>query len=134
MTADVESATPPRRSDLVVCNPPYFAPAEGRKPRDESRLQARFGNVEIFAHAAARFCGQQGRTCFVYPASNSLRLLGALRRAGLEPKRLAWVHPESALPARLVLVEAKRGKPGGLVVEAARIEVVAARPRGYAGP
>ncbi len=107
---------------LVVCNPPYFAPDEGRKPGDPRRTQARFGAIASFTHAAARLCGARGRACFVYPAGSALRLFDVLRAAGLEPKRLAWVHSRADAPARLVLVEARRGRPGGMIVEAARID------------
>lgn len=122
VAGDVEHAAPTHHCGLVVCNPPYFAPNEGRAPRDAARTQARFGGILGFVHAAAKFCGTRGRVCFVYPAHSSLRLLEALRESGLEPKRMGWVHPKAHAPARLVLVEAKPGKPGGMVVEAARIE------------
>lgn len=122
LVGHVADTTPPRPCGLVVCNPPYFAPDEGRTPQDHGRTQARFGGIEHFVRAAARCCAPKGRTCFVYPARSAMRLLEALKRAGLEPKRVAWVHARPGAPARLILVEARRGKPGGLVVEAARIE------------
>lgn len=122
VVADVEHATASRVCDLVVCNPPYHAPGEGRRPSDPARIQARFGGIASFVRAAATFCSPRGRACFVYPAHTSLRLLEALRNSGLEPKRMSWVHSRSSAPARLVLVEAKRGRPGGMLVEAPRIE------------
>lgn len=122
VAGDVEHAVAAHACGLVVCNPPYYAPEEGRVPHDGARLRARFGGITSFVRAAARFCAARGRACFVYPAHSSLRLLEALRHCGLEPKRLGWVHPRADLPARLILVEAKRGKPGGMLVESARIE------------
>jgi len=61
--------------------------------------------------------GRRGRVCFVYPARDVVRLVGTLLAAGLEPKRLQFVHAKRDRPARICLVEATRGKPGGLVTE-----------------
>jgi tRNA1(Val) A37 N6-methylase TrmN6 len=44
------------------------------------------------------------------------------QNAGLVPKRLRLVHPEAAAPARAALVEFRRAKPGGLVIEPPLIE------------
>jgi tRNA1(Val) A37 N6-methylase TrmN6 len=58
--------------------------------------------------------------CFVYPAIEATTLLLELRKRGLEPKRLRAVHgaPRRGIDrARIVLVEAVAGKPGGLVIE-----------------
>lgn len=120
--ADVEGLDATAPCGLVVCNPPYFAPDEGRPSPDPDRTRARFGGIERFTSAAARACGPRGRACFVYPAGTSMRLLAALRGSGLEPKRMRWIHPRAEAPARLLLVEARAGRPGGLVVESPRIE------------
>ena len=55
--------------------------------------------------------------CFVYPARDVVRLVGTLRAAGLEPKRMQFVHAKRDRPARICLVEATPGKPGGLITE-----------------
>ncbi len=110
------------RAQLVVCNPPYFAPGRGRPASEPSRARARTGELAAFAGAARAFLGRRGRACFVYPAGELFALFTTLRAAGLEPKRLRAVHASAARPARVVLVEAQPGKPGGLVMEAPLIE------------
>ncbi len=110
------------RAQLVVCNPPYFAPGRGRLAAEPTRARARSGELRAFATAARAFLGRRGRACFVYPASDLFALFEALREAGLEPKRMRAVHGIARRPARVVLVEAQPGKRGGLVVEAPLIE------------
>lgn len=121
--ADVrdESVVPAGSADLVVCNPPYVPPGRGRVP-SPARARARTGSLDIFVHAARRIAGRRARVCFVYPAIEATTLLGTLRACGLEPKRLRAVYGASA-QARVVLVEAASGKPGGLVVERPLFEV-----------
>jgi tRNA1Val (adenine37-N6)-methyltransferase len=109
-------------ADLIVCNPPYFAPGRGRAPAARV-LRARSGSLEPFVDAARRLSGRRARSCFVYPATEATTLLTCLRARGLEPKRLRAVHSKSTSPARVVLVEACPGKAGGLIVEPPLVEV-----------
>jgi tRNA1Val (adenine37-N6)-methyltransferase len=121
--ADVLSLARRRAGEaaLVVCNPPYFAPGRGRPPA-APRVRARMGELTPFVKAARALLGRRGRACFVYPAGETLTLLSALRSEGLEPKRLRCVHARATAPARIVLVEARPAKPGGLVIDAPLIE------------
>jgi len=101
-------------ADLVVCNPPYVAPGRGRAPRVAAG--ARVGELGRFTMAARRVLAPRGRAAFVYPAHELATLFAELRSAGLEPKRLCFVHASHEDPARVALVLAVPGKPGGLVV------------------
>jgi tRNA1Val (adenine37-N6)-methyltransferase len=106
-------------ADLVVCNPPYVVPGRGRAP-SPARARARSGPLDVFLDAARRVAGRRARVCFVYPAIEATTLLTELRKRGLEPKRLRAVHgaPRKGVDrARVVMVEAVAGKPGGLVIE-----------------
>ncbi|HSO39010.1 MAG TPA: methyltransferase, partial [Labilithrix sp.] len=116
--ADVADADlfPAGAADLVVCNPPYVVPGRGRTP-SPARARARSGSLDVFIDAARRLAGRRARVCFVYPAIEATTLLTSLRARGLEPKRLRAVHATAARHARVVLVEAVAGKPGGLVIE-----------------
>ncbi len=123
VSADIVDLGPDAgRADLVVCNPPYVAPGHGRLPEKRARARARSGDLGVFAHAARRLLGRRARACFVYPAHELGALWSALTAAGLEPKRLRTVHATCASPARVVLIEARPAKPGGLVLEAPLIE------------
>lgn len=111
LTADLRGA-----ADLVVCNPPYVEPGRGRAPSEPRRARARLGALGHFVRAARHVGGQRARVCFVYPAHEALTLLATLREHGLEPKRLQAVHARAGAAARIVLVEAVPGKPGGLAI------------------
>jgi tRNA1Val (adenine37-N6)-methyltransferase len=104
------------RGDLVVCNPPYVAPGRGRAPKESTRA-ARYGELDAFVEAARRCAGRRARIAFVYPVTELSGFLALLRGSGLEPKRIRFVHPRAAEPARIALVESAAGRAGGLVVE-----------------
>lgn len=108
--------------DLVVCNPPYVEPGRGRTPA-ASVARAKSGSLGVFLDAARRAMGRRARACFVYPAIEATTLFLELRRRGLEPKRVRFVHAKAIDPARVVLVECAAGKPGGLVVEPPLVDV-----------
>jgi tRNA1(Val) A37 N6-methylase TrmN6 len=103
-------------ADLVVCNPPFVAPGHGRVPSRPERALARSGALAHFTAASRRALGRRARACFVYPAHDLGALWGALAEAGLVPKRLRAVHADEKTPARVLMVEACPGKPGGLVI------------------
>jgi tRNA1Val (adenine37-N6)-methyltransferase len=111
---------------LVVCNPPYIAPGRGRVPAAEAR--ARSGELRVFVEAARQLAGRRSRVCFVYPAGELGALLDTLATEGLHPKRMRFVHGTPGAPARVVLVEARAGRAGGLHVMPPLVERAA---RGY---
>ncbi len=111
---------------LVVCNPPYIAPGRGRVPTAEAR--ARSGELGVFVEAARQLAGRRARVCFVYPAAELGALHTTLTSEGLHPKRMRFVHGTPGAPARIVLVEARAGRAGGLHVMPPLVERAA---RGY---
>jgi tRNA1Val (adenine37-N6)-methyltransferase len=113
---------PTTGADLVVCNPPYVAPGRGRLPSRPEIARARSGELSLFARAARGAIGRRARVCFVYPARELTSLWNALRDTGLEPKRLRAVHADRHVAARVVLVEARPGKSGGLAIEPPLVE------------
>ena len=115
--------------DLLTCNPPYVESGRGRPA--SVGATARMGTLSVFTEAARRVLGPRGRACFVYPAQELGTLLATLRASGLEPKRLCFVHAKSDQPARVVLVEARPGKQGGLVVSPPVVEREADGPSAW---
>lgn len=107
-------------AQVVVANPPFRKTDSGRLSPQSERAQARHevaGGLTDFVAAAAYLLGSGGRCYLVYLAERLAELLEALRRAGLEPKRLRCVHSRVGETARLVLVESRRGGGVGLTVE-----------------
>jgi tRNA1Val (adenine37-N6)-methyltransferase len=125
---DVADVARSRRGEaaLVVCNPPYIAPGRGRVSPAEAR--ARSGEIDGFVEAARQLAGQRARVCFIYPAAELGALYTTLSSEGLHPKRVRFVHGTPVAPARVVLVEARAGRPGGLHVMPPLVERSA---RGY---
>lgn len=110
-------------AELVACNPPFFGDGRHRAPKVAERERARVGDVAPFVMAAAHcLAGNKARAVFAYPATDLAELLAAAEGAQLVPKRLRLVHPFIERPARLALVEFKRARPGGLVVEPPLVE------------
>jgi tRNA1Val (adenine37-N6)-methyltransferase len=108
------------QASLVVCNPPYIAPGRGRVAGAQAR--ARIGQLAMFVQAARQLAGRKARVCFVYPAPELVSLLSTLAAEGLHAKRLRFVHATPEVAARVALVEAVAGKPGGLSVTPPLIE------------
>lgn len=105
-------------ADLVVCNPPFFDPAQTRPSREPAKASARFGDLEPFvAAAAAAVSGSRTRVTFVYPARELGGFLAAAASVHLVPKRLRLVHSDATSAARVALLELRRAKPGGLEVQ-----------------
>ncbi len=114
--ADVQDVACMRQgeADLVVCNPPYVQPGRGRASPAEAR--ARVGELSTFVRAARQIAGRRARVCFIYPAADLVTLVSTLHSQGLHPKRLRLVHATPSARARVALVEARPGRPGGLTV------------------
>jgi tRNA1Val (adenine37-N6)-methyltransferase len=108
---------------LVLCNPPYYPAASHRPAQSEGKARARSGDVTPFlAAASAVLARKTGRALFSYPAQQLPELLEAAASVDLVAKRLRFVHPRAEQPSRLVLVELRAARRGGLVVEPPLVE------------
>ncbi|PKK39727.1 tRNA (adenine37-N(6))-methyltransferase TrmN6 [Clostridiaceae bacterium JG1575] len=105
------------KAELVTCNPPY-------KPLGSGLLNPSL-EISLARHEVALTLAQLmqavrtvlvpgGRICLVHRPERILDVLLAMRQAGLEAKRLALVFDRPARPARLLLVEGRRGAKQGL--------------------
>jgi tRNA1Val (adenine37-N6)-methyltransferase len=107
----VNTLFPPETFDWVVCNPPYGKVAAGRRnPAEEQavcrhEIQAELSDV---VRASAYCLKNRGRAGLIYPASRAAVLLGALKNARLEPKRMQIVYSYPGSQGKLVLVEAMK--------------------------
>lgn len=101
----------PQSFDEVISNPPYLAVAAGRINPDQERAVARH---EILCRigdvlAAAKYLlRDRGILRIIYPNSRLIDLAVLLRRRGLEPKRLRFVHVRADGPSKVCLVEATK--------------------------
>jgi tRNA1(Val) A37 N6-methylase TrmN6 len=124
--ADLAAAGLPRllkgTADVVLCNPPFFAEDRRSSATDSLRRGSRAGRVEPFLRAAESAMARRAYAFFAYPAPALAELLAAARAANLVAKRLRLVHAFADAPARLALIELRRAKPGGLVIDPPLVE------------
>ncbi len=106
--------------DYAVCNPPYFKSGGGKSAPDEARRSAREEDrctLEDVCAAAGRILRWGGRFALVHRPERLADLLVCLRGAGIEPKRLRFVHARADAAPSLVLIEGRRGGKSGLAIE-----------------
>ena len=106
--------------DLVIANPPYFPLSAGVVSPNDRRALARGEvgcTIDDLCAAAKYLCRWDGKVCFVYKPERIVELFSAMRKYGIEPKRLRVVaHTADAVPS-LILVEGRRGGKAGLKME-----------------
>ncbi|HSU89991.1 MAG TPA: methyltransferase [Sporolactobacillaceae bacterium] len=105
----------PASFDLVIANPPYGAITAGRENPNHGRRVARgesSATLADFVAAARRYARHGGRVAFVFTARRAAELISTMRAKKLEPKRIRFVHPRIAMPATVMIVEARVG--GGI--------------------
>lgn len=111
---------PGAQFDLVVSNPPYQPLDTGpTNPHDESaiaRHELRLTLADL-VREMKRLLKPSGRATLIYPTDRLPTVLSSLDAAGLRPLRLRFVHDRPDDPARRVLIEARKGAKGPLVVE-----------------
>lgn len=110
----------PQGFDVVISNPPYHPLPSGRLNPEDERALARHevtGTIGDFLDATLYLLRDRGRCFYIYPAKRAVTLLCEMRRRGIEPKRVRWVHSREGEGARMVLVEAVKGGGEGLEVE-----------------
>lgn len=114
--------------DVVVSNPPYRRAGSGRINPDQERAIARheiMACLDDVLKAARLLLRKKGKLAVIYPAERSAELLVRMRGAGLEPKRLRFVHSDLKSEAELVLAEGVLGgRPGVKILSPALAEVV----------
>jgi len=110
---------PARSYDLVVSNPPYVPLRAGVvnpvTERAVARHEVNCTPVDL-AEASKFLLRDGGSVKVIFPAPRLIELTGALAAAGLHSRRIRMVHPIPGRPAKMVLVEATKNRPGALEV------------------
>jgi len=112
-------ALPGGTFQVVTANPPYGALGGGLlNPRWE-KAQARHElscSMEDVVRAASKLLNYQGRFALIHRTERLADLFALLRKHGLEPRRLRFVHSYVHKPARHLLLEARKKAPADLQV------------------
>ncbi len=122
LEADVRDISPTKigyEVDLVFSNPPYMRIDSGLPNRVNKKNIARHetaGGIVEFCLAASRLLKYGGIFSVVYRPDRLSELFSALDRAGLEPKRMTFVHATPHTTPSMVLIESRKGGGKGLSV------------------
>lgn len=101
--------------DVVTCNPPYYQDSlkNDAKPFTIARHEEACTIYDV-AQAAAYALKHKGKAAFVFRPERIHELFQACATAGLEPKRLQYIHPKQEAQANIVLLEAVKGGKHGV--------------------
>jgi len=94
--------------NVVLSNPPYRKYRTGRVNPTLEKAIARHeieGTLEDLISTASYLLPPKGRCYLIFPARRTVDLLVALRKGGLEPKRLQIVYPRLHDEANFTLTE-----------------------------
>ena len=100
--------------DIVVSNPPYLSPGQGKINPSSSRAIARHeikGDLEDIIAVSNYLLKNKGRIYLIYKSAKLIKLVITLKKYGIEPKVIKFIHPRPGENANLVLLEGiKSGK------------------------
>ncbi len=102
---------PAGQFDLVISNPPYFPVGSGTS--GGSARAEETCTLDELCMAAGRLVKNGGRFALCHRPERLTDLLCALRKHGLEPKRLQLLaHAPAHAPSTLLVEAVRQGKPG----------------------
>jgi len=111
---------PRERFDLVTCNPPYIPSGDGIVSESAADQLARHEtacDIDDVCRAAASLLRYGGRFCLCQRPERLCDVMNAMRRMGVEPKRLRFVQQHADTAPWLFLIEGKKGGKRFLQVE-----------------
>lgn len=111
ITGDLRTAELPREVDLVVSNPPWYPAGQAG---DSRRVEG--CALPELCEAAAMALKHGGRFAMVHRPERLAAIMTALRRVGLEPKRLRLCRGRADKPPFAVLIESVKGGHEGLEI------------------
>mgnify|MGYP000144319296 CR=1 FL=1 len=98
--------------DVVVSNPPYISLGQGKINPSNSRAIARHeikGNLEDIISVSNYLLKNKGRIYLIYRSTKLIKLILTLKKYGIEPKVVKFIHPRQGKNANLVLLEGIKG-------------------------
>jgi tRNA1(Val) A37 N6-methylase TrmN6 len=107
-----------RRFDHAFANPPWRPPPDTPSPDPIRRLahQSTCGLLPAWANALAAVLKPRGTLTFILPATSLTDGLDAMTRAGCGAARIMPLWPRSGRPAKLIIVQSRKGHRGHLTL------------------
>jgi len=115
--ADAREYKPDSEVSIVFTNPPYMKADGGKRNDTDAKNAARHemnGDIGELIGAAARMLKYGGTFAAVYRPDRITDIIFAMRDKKIEPKRMTFVHADTASESSMVLIEGKRGGGCGL--------------------
>ncbi len=97
-----------RSFDLVTCNPPYMPAGSGVQNELDSKIIARHEvlcTLEDVIAESAKLLKQQGHLMLVHKPSRLVDIMCLMRKYGIEPKRVRFIHKKLGAEPNLVLAD-----------------------------
>lgn len=104
--------------DMVACNPPYKQDGSGILNPQSSKLLARHEaecTIDDVCSAASKLLQFGGRFCVCQRPERLADVTEAMRKFGIEPKRLRFVQQRKSKAPKLFLLEGRRGGKRGFL-------------------
>lgn len=117
---NLKSIFTPDKFDFVFSNPPFRKTRSGRLNSNRERAVARHEikiSLSDLIKTASLLLKNMGRFYLIYHPLRLIELVGLLQKAGLEPKRMRFVHSRAGEEAKMVLIEAVKGSGGWLKID-----------------
>ena len=105
--------------DVIFTNPPYMISNGGYMNTHDEKTIARheiFGGIGDFCQAATKKLKYGGLFYCVYRPDRMVELISELRKNGIEPKKITFVHANTESEPSMLLMEAKKGARCGCIV------------------
>lgn len=119
LCADIRDFKAGEDADIVYTNPPYMKTDSGKRNICDKKNIARhevFGTIRDFCKSGAGMLKYGGAFAVVYRPDRMSELLYAMSDAGVEPKRITFVHADASSAPSMLLCEGKRGARPGIKV------------------
>ena len=108
--------------DVITCNPPYFKVTETSNfnlndyktiARHEVKL-----NIDEIMKISKKLLKNNGNIAIVHRPERLIEIIEAMKKNGIEPKKIQYVYPKINKEANILLIEGvKNGKPGVKILE-----------------
>ncbi len=119
VNADLREYTSAEEFDIVYTNPPYMKTSSGLANAYDGKNIARHevcGDIGDFCRGAKKLLKFGGKFAVVYRPDRLCDLIYEMRKSGLEPKRMTFVHADTDSEPSMALIEAKAGAKCGLLI------------------
>ena len=114
---DIQHFNSNKKSQLIVCNPPFFKVGESSNINENEYLTIARHEIKIdlekIIKSASKLLDNKGRLAMVHRPDRMIEILNIMQKYDIEPKRIRFVYPKTGKESHVLLVEGMyKGKKG----------------------